>query len=312
MVYGVGMAVANARFRGLGRLAAWMVAAALAMLPATRAAGQMDRVQTDGTDAEQRARELFDQGKAAFTRRDYAAAADAFDRAHHTRPHHSALWNAALAWDSGGEPVKAANRFAGYLEMAPVDAPDRDTALSRLKELSRKLGRLELYPEGVTHVEVDGRSVDSTTIYVSPGSHVVTARYESGAVRQVASVGAGAFLSVVLTPPTEATHVDDESDDRFRGLPPATVYAGAAVTALLGGVTVWSGLDTLDARDRFDREPTEAGLESGRKKQSRTNILFAVTAGVALLTGATALFLVDWDPEQPPRAPVSTLTCVRW
>ncbi len=317
MVYGVSMAVANARFRGLDRLGVGVVVTVLVALPTTLVAGQTDEAESGGSDAEQRARELFDQGKAAYARGDYAASAEAFDRAHAARPHHSALWNAALAWQSGGEPVEAANRFAAYLETAPVDAPDRDTALSRLRVLSRKLGRLELHAEAVSDIRIDGRSVDAVTVYVSPGSHVITARSGSGrTVREVASVQAGALLSVVLTPPAGAaqpqTGGDESSEDRVRGVPPAAVYTGAAVTAALVGVTVWSGVDTLEARDRFDREPSGAALESGRDKQNRTNILFAVTVGVALLTGATALWLVDWGQEQAPRAGVSTLTCVRW
>jgi hypothetical protein len=61
------------------------------------------------------------------------------------------------------------------------------------------------------------------------------------------------------------------------------------------GLTIWSGTDTLSARDTFDAAMTEENLQSGRAKQTRTNVLLGVTLGVAALTGAAAIFFVDWS-----------------
>jgi hypothetical protein len=73
--------------------------------------------------------------------------------------------------------------------------------------------------------------------------------------------------------------------------------------AVLGGLTIASGLDTQATRADFDRDPTNAQLHaSGSRKQDRTNALFATTVGMALATGATALWLIDWDTSAGRRA----------
>jgi hypothetical protein len=72
------------------------------------------------------------------------------------------------------------------------------------------------------------------------------------------------------------------------------VYFGGAVTLALGGLTVWSGIDTLQQKDVFDRTPSQNNLDVGRQRETRTNVLLAATAGVGLATAAVAILLVDW------------------
>jgi hypothetical protein len=85
----------------------------------------------------------------------------------------------------------------------------------------------------------------------------------------------------------------------LRVLPPAAVIGGGAATTLLLGFTIWSGVDTLNARDDFDALPTQTNLDIGRSKQTRTNVLLGFTLGVAAVTGAAAVFFVDWDRGAP-------------
>jgi hypothetical protein len=76
-------------------------------------------------------------------------------------------------------------------------------------------------------------------------------------------------------------------------------WGGGIATLAVGGVAVWSGLDTNRARDTFDADPSQTNLDSGRDKQTRTNVLIGATAGLAVLTVATAIFLVDWGAPKP-------------
>ena len=76
------------------------------------------------------------------------------------------------------------------------------------------------------------------------------------------------------------------------------VVAGGAVTAGLLAMTVWSGLDTVAFKERFDQEQSRDNLDKGNSKQLRTNILIGATAGAAALTTITAVFLLDWKREK--------------
>jgi nicotinamidase-related amidase len=77
------------------------------------------------------------------------------------------------------------------------------------------------------------------------------------------------------------------------------------VTAVAGGVTVWSGLDTEKRYDSFAETRTDPGLrDAGRAAQTRTNVLLGVTATAAVATAALGLFVVDFRSEQAPERSV--------
>jgi hypothetical protein len=63
---------------------------------------------------------------------------------------------------------------------------------------------------------------------------------------------------------------------------------------VLAGVTVWSGIDTNKARTNFNAHPTQAGLDAGQGKQTRTNVLLGATAVVGVATAVVGLFATDW------------------
>ncbi|RYE89234.1 MAG: hypothetical protein EOO75_12170 [Myxococcales bacterium] len=68
------------------------------------------------------------------------------------------------------------------------------------------------------------------------------------------------------------------------------------MTVLLGGITLWSGLDTLKAKKDFDDKPspTQADKDDGVAKQTRTNILIGATAVAGVATIGIALFATNW------------------
>src|SRR5690606_27132068 len=102
------------------------------------------------------------------------------------------------------------------------------------------------------------------------------------------------------------------------GLPPLVFIGGAVVTAALGGVTIWSGVDTVNdpgadaVRTACAGRGTGCALyQDGLAKETRTNVLIGATAGAGALTLA-ALFLTDWGggaPEQGRRVvPIAAVT----
>lgn len=80
--------------------------------------------------------------------------------------------------------------------------------------------------------------------------------------------------------------------DKSDGISPAWFVVGAVATAALAGVTIWSGIDTLDKHEAFvDGDASQKG--PGQDAQLRTNLLLGGTLLSAAGTGITAIF-VDW------------------
>jgi hypothetical protein len=68
-----------------------------------------------------------------------------------------------------------------------------------------------------------------------------------------------------------------------------------AVTGVLAGITTWSGLDTLSARDDLPPGATAPQIDEVRSRITRTDVLLGVTAGVGVLTLIAGTTLVEWD-----------------
>jgi hypothetical protein len=291
-----------------GRAPACVLALTLATLCATQAAWTRTAMalppRTTTADDRRQAAKDFAEGDRSFAQGDYQHAAEAYDRAYKRVPHHDVLWNEARAWHRARELARAANTYARYLREAPAGARDRNSAQKALGELSTRLALLEIHAEGLTAVVVDGQAVDGQSVYVTPGDHVVEGRTGDGkAVRQTPDVHAGDDVSVALVAPPEApapapAPVPAPPPPSSRTWSPLVVIGGGAATAVLAGLTVWSGLDTLSAKNAFAQDPTRADLlDSGRQKETRTNVLLAATAGVGVLTGVAAAFFVEWHPQ---------------
>jgi hypothetical protein len=73
-----------------------------------------------------------------------------------------------------------------------------------------------------------------------------------------------------------------------------TFIGAAAATAVAGGLALWSGLDTLSARDRYVDEPTESRYHDGVSREKRTNWLIGGTAVLGAATLALGLFTTRW------------------
>jgi hypothetical protein len=284
--------------RVLGATLVWSSVGATVAMAALPAMAQ-DAASATPDDRKQAAKD-FAEGDRAFKDGDFRQAAESYERAYHRVPHHSALWNAARAWHRAGELSRAANLYTRYLREAPASARDRNSAQRALNELSSRLARLEIHATDVGSVQVDGQPADAGGVFVTPGAHVVEGRTSDGQlVRQPQTVQAGDVVSVALVPPAAAPPAPPPApppvEERpHHGWSPVVVYFEGAVTLALAGITVWSGFDTLQQKDTFDRSPNQNNLDVGKDKQTRTNLLIAATAGMGAVTALTAIVLVDW------------------
>jgi len=71
-------------------------------------------------------------------------------------------------------------------------------------------------------------------------------------------------------------------------------FSGVGLTAVATGLTIASAVDTRAARNDFNLHPTAQALSDGKAKELRTNVLLAVSGGLAVLTAVTGLWLVQW------------------
>lgn len=276
--------------------------------PAVQAKGPASAQSPKAAAAKAEAAKEFKAGVAAFKKKQFIEAAEHFEAAYAIAPHPTALWNAADAREKAGELAPAANLYARYLDSAAEGDKDRYEAKQRLNNLSMVLGRLELSGPDASDIKIDRKLVEGQTlVYVDPGDHVVTAKAEGKFLSKNVSVAAGAKVLVRLvpqsetpTPVTTTSAQDPPLPPKRKGVSPVVVVAGAGVTAVLAGVTIWSGLDTRSKRNEFDANPSSRLYDEGVAAQNRTNILIGVTAAVGVATAAIAVFAVKWrNPKEP-------------
>lgn len=319
--------VRNLGVNALASSAVVLSLAATTLAPRVATAAPTAAHAGDAKADQQRAAQAFAQGQKAFNAGDYRNAGEKFEEAYSITPHPSPLWNAARAWHRAQEFVRAANLYAKYLRVAPAGARDRNHALSSVQELAPKLGLITVTATGVTNVRVDGAELEGDSVYVLPGEHILDGKSDSGTVRLTRVVAAGQSISVALVPeppapsaaaknasaPTQSSTAGGDrsaatGEPHHDGPSPAWFFVSLAATAVAGGITTWSGLDTQHLRSDFDASPSQSKLDEGKSSQLRTNVLIGATAGLGVLTLVTAL-VVDWkrNPSASPSARLESL-----
>lgn len=298
-----------------------LVAGALLLVAAPAAAQQ--EVQVAAT--------AFAEGQQAQLRGDYDRAAELFEIADHSVPSAAALRSAIRMRGAAGDDVRAATLALQALQRYPDDTETRGVAESTLDRLAPRLSRIRLHCNEPCTATLDGALVGagplvSIEFFVTPGTHVIRGSWperrpvseslqaQPGQALEVeltaparreppASVSAAAAAPVVMpqapnTPPPSSVRLDSQvSSDARRssdGLSPAVFWVGTGLTAVGGALIWWSGQDTLDERDAYERNPTRAGYDHGVRLERRTNLLIAATSVVGAATLGVGLFATDW------------------
>ena len=268
----------------------------------------------------------FERARSAQLEERHTEAADLFELAHRLAPSPAALRSAIRNHLAAEANDRAATLALTALREYPADSATRRAAEEALNQTD-SLARVRVTCGEPCSVAVNGRAIATTEarrhdFFVPPGAHSFVARYADD--RTSASEGtaeAGQSYNVTLEPPAapepdptaEPVDTETESDnvvepvsdvrenraaDRGEdgGLPVWLPLVGGGLTLVLAGVTVWSGLDTLSARDDYEANPTQQTFDDGVAAETRTNVLLGVTLGVGAITLALAIF-TDWDGE---------------
>ena len=248
---------------------------------------------------DKKAAKAFADGQAAFEAGDFRRAAGLFETAYATKPHHSALWNAAKSWQRAGEDLTAVNLLERYLKEAPTDAVNRAEANQALAAIEKRVGRIQLQIVTVSNAALDGNPAKEGLSYVAPGEHVLTADDQGKTMRKVVPVKAGEIVSVTLAheePPKPKVIVVEKAVPT-KPLSPWFVVGGGVLTAGATAATIYFGLQTLKQRDDVVAawQHDQNQINEANSTQLKTNLALGATIGLAVITTAVAIFFVDWN-----------------
>jgi hypothetical protein len=276
------------------------------------------------------AAEEFDMGRRAFKARDYVEAAEHFESANQSAPSAAALELAIRSRERAGQLERAATLAA----LAERRHPDEGN-LKTLADGVLKKARAELHEAKVTcntpcDIVVDnkivhGHTTSEWTVFFDAGKHVVRAGWPGGrgVDEEISAERGGSSETTFEEPPPEVRpdaapmqpgvapgetgQVVPVTNDqgvvvRPKGWSPVVFFTGVGVTAVLGGLTVWSGLDTVNnpGKDVVRRECAGRGTacpeyQDGLDKQRRTNILAAGTGVAGVVTVLIGVLATDWS-----------------
>lgn len=307
----------------------WSLLAALSASSAT--AGAEPAAAADCPDPEPTAcgRFQFDAGTSAFERGDFTAAATRFRAALAERAHPVIRFNLALALARLGMPS------AARLELEQVTKdPQTDKALRERAERERRAAEqaqahvtLKLSDSSREQVELDGAVIDVSArpeVLLDPGPHHVRV-ISSGAVvldqelelapgeRVELRVGERSRrIDVVVVPvpaapaPAALPSPPPPPPAPAPGLSPAWLYGGLGVTAVLTGLTVWSGIDTQRAHSRYERDlpgltqaQADARVDDGHARELRTNLLLTGSLLCGAGSAVLGIWFVDFSGNTP-------------
>jgi hypothetical protein len=272
------------------------------------AAGPLSAQELSGQARVEAAETAYDEGVSRFEAGDFAAAGAAFERADALLPARVAMENAIRAYREAGDDRRAATVATALI--------GRDISARRqarfVPDVARESFEVTVSCDAPCTMTVDGEETRYRTFFFAPNEpHVFRATFETG-VRETASTGgAGEERSLFFEAPApEEQDGDRETDERtdetggrdsedrrgegFGFVPLWATLTAGAITLGLVGVTVWSGIDTSNARSAHDLSPSLEGFNAGQSKELRTNILLGVTIGVGLTTAVLAV-LTDWS-----------------
>jgi hypothetical protein len=291
-----------------------ILAAALLSIASIASIASAQTAPEPSADDREAAGEAYDRGTAAYLARDYQRAASLFETAYRLAPNSAALIQAVRAHDRAGDHLRAASLA---LRLQARHGDDRQAvrqAETTLREASRSFLRVDVTCDADCTVELDGRLEDHPSFFVDPASaHTVRASFDTGAAEPQATSGAAGETQamsfarpapapepepvvVVVAPPVEEPDPIAPPPPSSGGISPAVFVTALALTAVAGGVLIWSGVDTLDGLPAYQADPTIARLQDGQARELRTNVMIGVTGALAITTLVLAI-VTDWDGD---------------
>ncbi len=283
---------------------------ALAAIPCSFVVAQEAAQPT--AEQRQQAANAFDQGTSSMLSREYAAAAHWFEQANRLAPNFAALMQAVRANDRAGNELRAANLALQLRDKYPGEAQAQTVAADVLGRFGSRYATIRVECDMPCTIDVGGALTEHNVFFVQPGREVtVNASFPGGVRSETATGAAGAEQTLTFVAPPPPPDAPPEDDTRTitviqerGGAPRAVFWASLGVTVASGGLLIWSGIDTMNGADRYeaaiasgDLDLAERLLDKGENEETRTNVLIAITAGLAAEVALVSIF-TDWDGDE--------------
>lgn len=271
------------------------------------------------------AAEAFDTGTNAFKQGRFEQAAVYFENAFRDAPRPEPLRMAIKARREAGHLARAATLCARADALYGDDPDTRKLTSKVLEEIGPSLFQLKVQCEPSCTLILDDRLVGdqpsaSQVLYAEPGTHKIAAGWRGAPAESkvfVATAGGSSVIGFVAAhEPAPVIHIQAGAQPSADGQPAAPAHepphglspvfflVGAGATAVLGAVTIWSGLDTRSnpGPDTVRRNCVGLGADcpeyqEGIAKERRTNTLLIGTAALGVASGVIAL-LTDWGSSR--------------
>jgi hypothetical protein len=267
----------------------------------------------------------FEEGQRAQLLQDFPRAAELFELADRSAPSPAALRSAIRNHQAAGHRARAASLALQACLRDAADPQSVALATEVLDALRPLLAGVHVRCAAPCTVSVDQRAVGASTaaehtFFVEPGEHAVAASFGGAlAPAQRCQVVAGAAADLAFEappapppppppapppspPPAAGGGGGTDALPPPRPLPPWVFWVGAGATVAAAGVLVWSGLDTLAARDVYLVDPTEQRFNNGVIRETRTNALIGVVSVLGVGTILTGVLWTDWAGRRRARA----------
>jgi hypothetical protein len=275
-------------------------------------------------------RHHFEVGTQAFEKGDFAAAAAEFQAAMAQRPHPVIRFNLALSLARLGHPSAAIEQLRQVQSDTTADKDLRERAEREQRSAEQALSRVtfRLTDPSRESVELDGAQLTQVKdeMSIDPGPHHVRIISGSSVVldqdldlspgeRVELRVGERSRrIDVVVVPdapqkpattPQPRPRPPARARHSTRPLAPTWFYVGVGSTAVLTGLTIWSGLDTNSAYDdykhdlpRLTQPAAEARVKDGHSRELRTNLLLAGSLVCGAGSAVLGIWFVDFSGKR--------------
>jgi hypothetical protein len=286
-----------------------------------------------GADQIQFAAREHDLGYRAYLDKQYDEAASHFENAFFAAPNPAELRSAIRARKDAGELARAATLAAIGQRRFPTDAATSKVATDTVALARAHVYEVDLVSSAEYSAAIDAKIVSAervkeSRLFMNPGAHELLVSWSDGrnvSVSINATEGGSETLHLdppvpptpAPVPPAPAPEPPPVPGPAPQALPqeptaspaatkpfgPAVFITGAALTGVGLGVTVWSGINTLNSPGKDAVRVACVGqtqacptYQTGLAHQTRTNVLIGVTSGLAVVTALVGVFFTQWSP----------------